>query len=66
MNDHTCRTKGIEIDREEQRRVLGQVYGLLLKLAAQREAAAGSDPAEASELVTTSSASAAQPGEPEG
>jgi hypothetical protein len=66
MNDNACRTENIEIDLEERRRVLGSVHGLLLKLAAQREAFAESDRAEASELVTAGDTSAAQRGEPEG
>jgi hypothetical protein len=60
MAEETSNTSGIVIDREEQRQVLGRVYSLLLRLAAQREAAGEGDLSEASEPVTAGDASASQ------
>ena len=60
MSDNTDRVCGIVIDREEQRRALGRVYSLLLRLAAQREAAGEGDLCEASEPATAGDASASQ------
>jgi hypothetical protein len=63
--DDTSNTSGILIDREEQRKALGRVYSLLLRLAAQREAAGEGDLSEASEPSTTGDASSSQADKPE-
>jgi hypothetical protein len=65
MAENTNNTSGIVIDREEQRQVLGRVYSLLLRLAAQREAAGKGDLSEASEPAAAGDASASQSDGPE-
>jgi hypothetical protein len=61
MAEDTSQTSNIVIDREEQRKALGRVYSLLLRLAAQREAADECHGCEVSEPATAAEASAAQP-----
>jgi hypothetical protein len=65
MAEDQSKTSGIVIDREDQRRALGRVYSLLLRLAAQREAAGEGRLCEAGEPATTGDASASQPEGPE-
>jgi hypothetical protein len=59
--EDTSQASNIVIDCEEQRRALGRVYSLLLRLAAQREAAEEGDLCEASEPGAAAETSDSQP-----
>lgn len=64
MAKSPSKTSGILIDREEQRRALGRVYRLLLRLAAQREACDEWRACEANKPTVTGDASVSQPDGP--